>query len=115
MDVARWGLGLGFPNKISAVGGHLTFDDDQETPNVLNCAFEYSPPEKKRTILEFEGRHWIANHEAGIGAAPGHADICSAPLPKLGPLAGTHNTIGYVFYGSQGYLALSDRGYRTQI
>ncbi|MEA2260145.1 MAG: hypothetical protein QOJ51_2970, partial [Acidobacteriaceae bacterium] len=32
LDVARWGLGLGFPNKISAVGGHFMFDDDQETP-----------------------------------------------------------------------------------
>src|SRR5438876_2069984 len=64
MDVARWGLGLGFPNKISAVGGHVTFDDDQETPNVLNCAFEYSPPENKRTIVEFEIRQWMSNHEA---------------------------------------------------
>ena len=113
MDVARWGLGLGFPNKISAVGGHVTFDDDQETPNVLNCAFEYSPPENKRTILEFEVRHWMANHEAGIGAAPGHADISSAPRPKLGPLAGAHNTIGNIFYGSKGYLAISDGGYQT--
>ena len=33
MDVARWGLGVGFPNKVSAIGGHFMFDDDQETPN----------------------------------------------------------------------------------
>ena len=28
-----------FPNKVSAIGGHFMFDDDQETPNTLNCAF----------------------------------------------------------------------------
>ncbi len=30
VDVARWGMGLGFPNKVSAIGGHFMFDDDQE-------------------------------------------------------------------------------------
>src|ERR1700733_8827045 len=68
MDIARWGLGLGFPNKISAVGGHFMFDDDQETPNTLHCAFQYDRPNGKRTMLEFEVRHWITNHEAKIGA-----------------------------------------------
>jgi hypothetical protein len=111
VDVARWGLGLGFPHKISAVGGHFTFDDDQETPNVLNCAFEYHLPDNKRAILEFEVRHWITNHEAGIGTAHEHAN--SPAAPKLGPLAGRHNTIGNVFYGSQGYLAISEDGYKT--
>ena len=23
------------------MGGHFMFDDDQETPNTLNCAFEF--------------------------------------------------------------------------
>ena len=35
MDVARWGLGVKIPNKVSAVGGHIMFDDDQQTPNAL--------------------------------------------------------------------------------
>ena len=43
MDVARWGLGVGFPNKVSAIGGHFMFDDDQETPNDLSCAFRVRP------------------------------------------------------------------------
>src|SRR5271168_806476 len=49
LDIARWGLGpgFGFPNKISAVGGKVMFDDDQQTPNVLNCTFEYDRPNKK--------------------------------------------------------------------
>ena len=40
MDVARWGLGVKFPTKVSAISGHFMFDDDQETPNTLNCAFD---------------------------------------------------------------------------
>jgi len=36
IDVARWGLGVKFPNRVSAVGGHFMFDDDQQTPNTLN-------------------------------------------------------------------------------
>src|SRR5665213_3317480 len=58
MDAARWGLGLRFPNKISAMGGHFMFNDDQQTPNTLNCAYEYTHPGKKPTLLEFEVRHW---------------------------------------------------------
>jgi predicted dehydrogenase len=111
IDIARWGLGLGFPNKISATGGHFTFDDDQQTPNVLNCAFEYTG--NKRALLEFEVRHWISNHEADIGTARKHQQAANTPSPKLGPLAGTHNTIGNVLYGSKGYLAISDDGYKT--
>src|SRR5438094_4709085 len=69
VDVARWGLGLKFPNRISAVGGHFMFDDDQQTPNTLNCAFEFDLPDGKRKMMEFEIRHWITNNEAGIGRA----------------------------------------------
>ena len=67
IDVARWGMGLGFPNKVSAIGGHFMFDDDQQTPNTLNCAFEYSAASGKRRMIEFEVRHWMTNHEAEIG------------------------------------------------
>ena len=69
VDLARWGLGLKFPNRISAVGGHFMFDDDQQTPNTLNCAFEFDLPDGKRRMMEFEVRHWITNREAGIGEA----------------------------------------------
>ena len=113
MDIARWGLGLRFPHKISAVGGHFMFDDDQQTPNTLNCAFEYRLPGGKRALLEFEVRHWISNHEAMIGAAAETKDSAE-PQPQLGPNAGTHNTVGNLFYGSKGYLAIgNDTGYRT--
>ena len=37
----RWGLGVKYPTKVSAIGGHFMFDDDQETPNTLNASFEF--------------------------------------------------------------------------
>ena len=61
VDMARWGLGVKFPNKVSAIGGHFMFDDDQETPNTLNCAFEFDMPDGKKRLLEFEVRHWMTN------------------------------------------------------
>lgn len=111
LDVARWGLGVGYPNKVSAIGGHFMFNDDQQTPNTLNCAFEFDRPGGERRMLEFEVRHWITDHEAGVGTP-----MLGTPAPKprpggaprLGPSAGTHNTVGNIFYGSKGYVATGD-------
>src|SRR5450432_2073482 len=90
VDVARWGLGVTYPTKISATGGHFMFDDDQETPNSLNATFEFHDGGRK-TILVFEVRHSMTNHEAGIGEGG------KAP-----------NTVGAIFYGSKGYVAIWD-------
>ncbi len=96
IDVARWGLGVTFPNKVSAIGGHFTFDDDQETPNTLNCAFQFDLPGGKRKMLEFEVRHWITDREAEIGSI------------KMGGEKGDTNTYGDIFFGSNGYLAIGN-------
>jgi predicted dehydrogenase len=87
MDVARWGLGVTYPTKATAIGGHFLFDDDQETPNTLSCAFEFNVGGKPR-LLEFEVRHWLSNPEADITER------------------GSTNSIGNIFYGSKGYLAV---------
>jgi predicted dehydrogenase len=50
IDVARWGLGVGFPVKASAMGGHFMFDDDQQTPNNLSCAFEFDGAGKRKML-----------------------------------------------------------------
>jgi predicted dehydrogenase len=93
VDMARWGLGVKYPTKISAIGGHFMFDDDQETPNTLNVAFEFGDGPSKK-MMEFEVRHWITNHEAGIGGTrPG-------------------NTVGTVFYGSKGYISVGEEDTR---
>lgn len=117
VDMARWGMGVGFPNRVSAIGGHFMFDDDQETPNDLNCAFEFDLPDGKRKMITFEVRHWITNHEAGIGTPElGTPERKAAPgQPKLGPLAGGHNTVGDIFYGSNGYLATGDEDACTYV
>src|ERR1700730_13499442 len=115
LDIARWGLGLGFPNKISAVGGHFMFDDDQQTPNTLNCAFQYDRPNGKRVLLEFEVRHWITNHEAEIGShVKGAKPAAETAHGGLGPAEGSYNTVGNIFYGPKGYLAIDNAtGYQT--
>ncbi|MGH9455746.1 MAG: Gfo/Idh/MocA family protein [Terriglobia bacterium] len=100
VDMARWGLGLKFPNRVAAIGGHFMFDDDQQTPNTLNCTFEFDLPNGKRRMMEFEVRHWITNNEAGIGT-----DGLVAPEDRSDL---HHNTIGNLFYGSKGYLATGD-------
>jgi predicted dehydrogenase len=94
IDMARWALGVGFPNKVSAIGGHFMFDDDQETPNTLNCAFEFDLPDGKRRMITFDVRHWMTNREAGIGT------------PELG--ARDRNGVGNIVYGSKGYLSTGD-------
>jgi predicted dehydrogenase len=119
VDIARWGLGVKFPTKVSAMGAHVMFDDDQETPNVLNCFFEFRTPEGRQRLMEFEVRHWMTNHEAEIGtAAYGHSSLPPAGLtpaakvapsgPALGPASGKPGTIGNLFYGSQGYLGVQE-------
>jgi predicted dehydrogenase len=91
LDIARWGLGVKYPTKVSAMGGHYMFDDDQETPNTLVVTYEFDEGGRK-TLMVFEVRHWISNHEAGIGGdKPG-------------------NTVGNIFYGSNGYLVIDGYG-----
>ena len=117
LDVARWGLGVRLPTKVSATGAHVMFDDDQETPNDLTCAFEFDQPDGKHRMITFEVRHWITNHEAGIGTPElGTPERKPKPGgPKLGPSAGAHNTIGDIFYGSNGYLATGDEDAATYV
>jgi predicted dehydrogenase len=89
VDIARWGLGVTHPTKVSAIGGKFMFDDDQETPNTLSASYEFNVKGVPK-MMTFEVRHWISPHEAGInGEKPG-------------------NTIGNQFYGSKGYLVIDN-------
>jgi predicted dehydrogenase len=40
IDVARWGLGLDYPQKVNSVGGRYHFKDDWETPDTQVITFE---------------------------------------------------------------------------
>jgi predicted dehydrogenase len=126
MDVARWGLGVKYPTKVSAIGGHYMFDDDQETPNTLNCAYEFDEGGKHQ-MMEFEVRHWMSNGEASVGvphAGPRDDSGDEAPAaagrrggaggPGGAPRPVDPNRIGNIFYGSKGYLAVdSYHSYKT--
>jgi predicted dehydrogenase len=97
MDTARWLLGVTYPTKVTAMGGHYMFDDDQETPNTMTANFEFDEGGKKK-LLEFEVRHWISNGEAGIVSRGG---------PGSNP-----DVVGNIVYGSKGYLSTAG-GYKV--
>ncbi len=80
VDISRWGLGVTYPTKISAAGGKVMFDDDQETPNVLMVDYEFDVEGKKKYMV-FEVRHWHTNDEGGA-------------------------KIGNLFYGEKGYMVV---------
>jgi hypothetical protein len=92
MDVARWGLGVKYPVRVSSMGGHFMFDDDQETPNTQTAMLEFNEGGKRR-LMVFEVRHWITNGEGTVAQRGG-------------------NAIGNLFYGSKGYMSLGG-GYQT--
>jgi len=97
MDIARWGLDVTLPTRITAAGGHLMFDDDQNTPNILMAIFEFPDPKgsgDKKKILQFEVRHWITNTE-GIKSVVPKADAY---------MVSADNVIGNLFYGSKGFM-----------
>jgi predicted dehydrogenase len=41
VDVARWGLGVDFPTRVTSVGGRYHYKDDWETPDTQIVAMEY--------------------------------------------------------------------------
>jgi predicted dehydrogenase len=89
MDIARWGLGVGLPNSVVASGGKYVYDDDQETPNTLLARFDYGD---KELVFEVRGLQTGTEGELVTG--------------KDG------NTVGDLFYGSDGWMSLDGAGYR---
>jgi predicted dehydrogenase len=89
MDIARWGLGVDLPRSVVASGGKYVYDDDQETPNTLVARFDYGDKE-----LVFEVR--------GLQTG-GEGELVTS---KDG------NTVGNLFYGSDGWMSLDGDGFR---
>ena len=60
LDVARWGLNVEVPQRVSAVGGKYSFDDDQETPDSLSVQYDFGA----KSIL-WEHRLWSSHGPEG--------------------------------------------------
>ena len=52
VDVARWGLGVEFPNRVASIGGRYAHQDEWETPDTQTISLEF--PENK--MIVWEGR-----------------------------------------------------------
>lgn len=91
MDIARWGLNVGLPKGVSSTGGkyYVPANDDQETPNTQMATFNYGDAE-----LMFEVRGGITGGEGGLQIRGG-------------------NTIGDLFYGSDGWMAIDGAGFQV--
>ena len=83
LDVARWGLGVEWPQRVSACGGKLHFVDDQETPDTLTVHYEYHG-----RMLQWEHRLWSGHGLEGRNA-------------------------GVAFYGENGTLIVDRGGWKV--
>jgi hypothetical protein len=82
MDKARWGLNKNeYPKSVISIGGRFGYIDDGETANTQICVFDYGDCE-----LVFEVR-----------------GLPTKGLKEL-PASKDGNTVGNIFYGSEGYL-----------
>ncbi|MBL7736886.1 MAG: Gfo/Idh/MocA family oxidoreductase [Chitinophagaceae bacterium] len=107
MDIARWGLGVSLPTKITAMGGHFMFDDDQQTPNDMIAIFEFPNANgggDKKKILQFEVRHWISNREGVKSENPQHGNDY---------MISADNTVGNLFFGEKGFMTKNVNEWQT--
>jgi predicted dehydrogenase len=118
MGIARWGLGdPQWPETAYAQGGKYVYHDDQETPNTLLAGYKYGERE-----LVFEVRGLLTGAEGSAvkrkGGAP--AAGAAAPSSSAAPIATVPSKgapldimVGNLFYGSEGWAAMSDQGFQA--
>lgn len=84
IDVARWGLGVDYPIRVTSVGGRYHFKDDWETPDTQIITWDYPG----RISLMWESRS------------------CNGRAIEGGDR-------GIIFYGENGSLDTGDDGYKV--
>lgn len=50
LDLARWGLGVRYPERVTSTGGRYHWQDDQETPDTQVVSYDF--PENKTVLWE---------------------------------------------------------------
>lgn len=83
LDVARWGMGVDFPIRVTSGGGKYRHDDDQETPDTHLVTYNF--PDRKS--ISWEGLSWSPYGNGG-------------------------SMFGISFHGTDGTLVIEDNGYR---
>jgi len=83
IDIARWGLEVGFPRAVMSSGGQLFYNDDHETPDTQTAVFEFDD-----TAIIYEMRLWTDYKLEG------------------------HDN-GNIFYGDNGTLSMGREGWRV--
>lgn len=65
IDVARWGLDVTYPTRVTVGGGKYRHEDDQETPDTVMATYDF--PGKK--TITWEGLSWspLGPHDSGFG------------------------------------------------
>ena len=118
IGICRWGLGdPEWPKSAYAQGGKYAYTDDQETPNTLLASYDYGGRE-----IVFEVRGLLTGGEGskvqrrpgppatGAVAPPAEAAPTSTAPINAPPL---NITIGNLFYGTEGWAAMSDQGFQA--
>ena len=82
LDLARWGMKVKYPTRITAGGGKYRHDDDQETPDTMMVTYDF--PEKK--TITWEGLSWS-------------------------PMGPNDSNVGVSFHGTEGTLVIRGSGY----
>lgn len=77
VDLARWGLQVDYPTKVTSTGGRYRYQDDWETPDTQLINLEFAD----RSMISWEGRS------------------CNG-MPVEG------STVGVIFYGEHGSLQI---------
>jgi hypothetical protein len=118
--IARWALSdPAWPKTVTAFGGKFGIDDDTETPNTLTAGFNYGD---QQLVVEVRGK--MTNGEgvrqarvvtAGPTSAPAGGENIGAPPPtQVGSPGNPLNVgVGNLFYGSDGWAAMSDEGFQA--
>jgi predicted dehydrogenase len=88
-DICLWGFGPRLPLRITSTGGRYLWNDQGETPNTQIATYDYGDAQ-----IVFEVRNLPTNTEAEL------------------PISGG-SVVGNIFYGSEGVLAVSQRGFHV--